>query len=99
MRDDNNFEDFFDEEMNHGRGHTMWPEFDKLKTQICVFHFLWDEGYINEGEFKPEVSVDEVNDAIESEFGIKNYFADDSLESATDDMLNDMRNFAEAYMR
>lgn len=100
MHDNDDFSEYFEGEINHGRGHTMWPDFDKIKNTITMYHWLWDEGFINEGEFKPEVTLDEINDAIASEFGIKDYFdTEGDMAEGIDDMLNEMRNFAECYAR
>jgi len=100
MIDDENFDEYLRDEMKQGRGHTMWPDFDKIKTTVNIFHFLWDEGFINEGEFTPETTLDEVNSAVESEFGIKGYFIDDEdIDTGIDDMLNNIINFAESYAR
>lgn len=100
MKDDDNFDEFMRGEMKQGRGHTMWSDFDKIKTTINIYHFLWDEGFINEGEFAAGTTIREVNDTVESEFGIKNYFgSDEEIETGIDDMLNDMINFAESYAR
>lgn len=100
MENNETFEEYFEESMGEGRGHDMWPDFQNVVQMANIYHFLWEEGYIVEGEFKEGSDYEEVNDTVHSEFGIKDYFeSDGDMREGVDEVLNEMRNFAEKYAR